>query len=458
MLVEYTCQGGTHTEERWAPNESFWTPPGGGTGGTGGTPTTTTATTVPGAPAGAHLLIDEVPTTLKSATDLSCLAVQDNGSFSFEAADSELCQFFIPKTAVIGGPGIILRRVEDETMCMGRVASGVGIVSCADPLALWVDQVEADGLRFRLSPAGLLNKCLTRSSNNLFLNDQCNAGTYSATSLFYDKAIPVPAGTGFGELESPGTRVTLIRPDGNAVVVEVVKTGFRLYPVFKVLGSGSAVGVFLTVLAQDGGIGSGLKRHEVFPNIFSQNGVQSQKRNAVEKSMPDSKKAKCYALTVDRLGSAVEGPDAPVWPDIWSSYGVSGPTNQTTIAAMFYCWKNKGEVGWRSGVAMAASRGGYMPDLPGDLLPLDPTIRNNPGQNNGTYDAERKLLSWALGVTKEDTVGVATITHSGLVPTCPQCSGAIKLFNDKRKFITLDNPESSFFFKRDPYQAVGYVL
>jgi hypothetical protein len=163
MLVEYTCQGGTHTEERWAPNESFWTAPGGTGGGTGGTPTTTTATTIPGTPAGAHLLEEGLPTDLVVSSDLSCLNFSRSAGVFSSPAELE-CDIFMP---VLTAGGFKLKILPEETTCLE--VSGINIVEASCGGTVWADQIQPDGLRFSLRPSTDTSQCLTQYGSSAVL-------------------------------------------------------------------------------------------------------------------------------------------------------------------------------------------------------------------------------------------------------------------------------------------------
>ena len=160
MLVEYTCQGGTHTEERWAPNESFWTaPPGTGGGGTGGTPTTT----IPGTPAGAHLLEDGLPTDLVVSSDLSCLNFSRSAGVFSSPAELE-CDMFMP---VLTAGGFKLKILPEETTCLE--VSGISIVEASCGGTVWADQIQPDGLRFSLRPSTDTSQCLSQYGSSAVL-------------------------------------------------------------------------------------------------------------------------------------------------------------------------------------------------------------------------------------------------------------------------------------------------
>jgi hypothetical protein len=159
MLVEYTCQGGTHTEERWAPNESFWTAPG----GTGGTPTTTTATTIPGTPAGAHLLEDGLPTDLVVSSDLGCLNFARAAGVFSPPAELE-CDMFMP---VLTAGGFKLKILPEETTCLE--VSGISLVEATCGGTVWADQIQPDGLKFSLRPSTDTSQCLSQYGSSAAL-------------------------------------------------------------------------------------------------------------------------------------------------------------------------------------------------------------------------------------------------------------------------------------------------
>ncbi len=160
MLVEYTCQGGTHTEERWAPNESFWTaPPGTGGDGGGGTPTTT----IPGTPAGAHLLEDGLPTDLVVSSDLSCLNFSRSAGVFSSPAELE-CDMFMP---VLTAGGFKLKILPEETTCLE--VSGINIVEASCGGTVWADQIQPDGLRFSLRPSTDTSQCLSQYGSSAVL-------------------------------------------------------------------------------------------------------------------------------------------------------------------------------------------------------------------------------------------------------------------------------------------------
>jgi hypothetical protein len=184
MLVEYNCQGGTHTEERWAPNESFWTALG-GTGGTGGTPTTTspaTVTTTPGTPAGAHLLEDGRITPFEVVSDLRCMLVAADGFISV-GTPSEECEIFKP--SLIAG-GFQFRKFGGADECMALAGYSVSIAPCS-AATVWTDNPGADPVtkRFPIRPAADLSACLTvNAAGLLFLAQSCSSPTLD--QLWYD--------------------------------------------------------------------------------------------------------------------------------------------------------------------------------------------------------------------------------------------------------------------------------
>jgi hypothetical protein len=138
-------------------------------------------------------------------------------------------------------------------------------------------------------------------------------------------------------------------------------------------------------------------------------------------------------------------------------------------SAMFYCWKNPDDVFWHSGVAIQIS--GESPanipellapppqvNLPGEI-PIDPSITYADGAVKGRYDAERKLLNWALSVTAKEpdlgTVGIAYLAHAGKLATCPQCSTAIQYFKQERRRILLASGGASDWFQSNPWMHIG---
>lgn len=136
MLVEYTCQGGTHTEENWAPNESFWTaPPGTGGGGTGGGPSTTLPPVIPSG--GARF--GDGATTIKSALgDNVCVSFQGDS----DVTETGICDEFFVARLVPGG--YIFQRLYDSK-CLTSVNLSLVLASCSE-LAPLPSQVFQEGV------------------------------------------------------------------------------------------------------------------------------------------------------------------------------------------------------------------------------------------------------------------------------------------------------------------------
>ncbi len=111
-----------------------------------------------------------------------------------------------------------------------------------------------------------------------------------------------------------------------------------------------------------------------------------------------------------------------------------------TVAWMYYCWQNPGELFWRSGMAMtisgsATNSGASIPNLNYSFSKM--TVGTS--EATSLEDAEHKLLDWALGQTEKGTVGIAGMAHMGPLDTCTSCQVAIQYFQNERKFILLIN-------------------
>jgi hypothetical protein len=226
MLVEYNCQGGTHTEERWAPNESFWTAPG-GTGGTGGTDGGVTTTTTPiNPPVGAHLLTIDVPTLIKSSSDLACLSIQENSTYAFEPQGSDTCQFFDP-ALVAGSPGgIILRQIENETQCLGHSGLLITLIPCVAVGAIWNDPPDADGLRFGLNLMIDGQKYCAFLQGSVFaLSTQCDS--VNPSFLFYDDKPSLPGSVNLQDFYDLKNKITIVKPNGEALRARVIRIAGR---------------------------------------------------------------------------------------------------------------------------------------------------------------------------------------------------------------------------------------
>jgi hypothetical protein len=473
MLVEYNCQGGTHTEERWAPNESFWTAPG-GTGGTGGTDGGVTTTTTPiNPPVGAHLLTIDVPTLIKSSSDLACLSIQENSTYAFEPQGSDTCQFFDP-ALVAGSPGgIILRQIENETQCLGHSGLLITLIPCVAVGAIWNDPPDADGLRFGLNLMIDGQKyCAFRQGSVFALSTQCDS--VNPSFLFYDDKPSLPGSVNLQDFYDLKNKITIVKPNGEALRARVIRIAGRARSVLQYTGKVGAGYAFVATLSQTGSIGGGLKKHEVFPGLFESPGANNKSReNPLEVEMKEDDESSCKNLVVNRMTSLIESSqfdptaNGRIWEEAWVAFGLgAGSANQNTLAAAFYCWKNPGE-GWRSGVAMAAS------GIPGTTviseitplgivpfdgpIPIDPNITANNGNVIGQVDAERKILTWALTVTSPSTYGVMSLTHFGNRTTCGQCIGGISYFSTKRPLIVVNGSAGkSFWFNRLPYEIRGY--
>jgi Novel AID APOBEC clade 1 len=193
MLVEYTCQGGTHTEERWAPNESFWTAPG-GTGGTGGTPTTTTATTIPSSTGGYGdagpypLLRDSQMTFLHDFNRSSCLGFSGN-TLRDVPYSNENCLTFFPMAEVDRNGDQTYRgvRLSTENGCLEALpGGGAGVSGCNDSAAQnFQDVIGSLPNRFSqdlftlrsVSASGI--SCLTRNSSGAVDFQPCDPSSPS---------------------------------------------------------------------------------------------------------------------------------------------------------------------------------------------------------------------------------------------------------------------------------------
>ena len=145
MLVEYNCQGGTHTEERWAPNESFWTAPGGTGGGVSTTTTPTTATTIP---IGTDFF-DAVETSIKSFNG-GCVDHGDDGDGAITALG---CPIWTPEG---GYSQMLFHPNVDLSRCLQTDGAVLTIGDCA-PFA-YNQQV-------RLTPVGNQWHLLAFNSN-----------------------------------------------------------------------------------------------------------------------------------------------------------------------------------------------------------------------------------------------------------------------------------------------------
>ena len=456
MLVEYTCQGGTHTEERWAPNESFWTAPG-GTGGTGGG-TGGTPTTVPPAPAGAKFFEDTIPTTIESAQDLTCLARTDSGRFLFVSAGTDSCEFFNPE---LFGSGIRLHILEADQLCLGLLTGEVQEVDCNGLHTVWSD-IQAGGFKqFVMRLNSLSAGCLSRSSDLAYYSPSC--GSPGIESLFYDRDVSSTAllDEHFFDYD---TSDVLIREKGDPLVIERIGLGRKIIKVVKILKTAGPGFVFLSTLMQDGGLSGGLPKQNIFPNLYTENPAQLRPKlyARVSKTLRDNEESRCKDLVNQRATSLVEGPDQAMnamREDI--GWNVGATKTGRTIAVLFYCWKEPNEFVWRSGVAMAISGGtnGDLPALNSDFIgpfPVDPTIVNAGGDVLGVYDAERKLLSWAFGQTSTITIGTASLAHSGPSTMCPQCRSLYTFFNDRRKGIVFNYDGRSDWFRNFPsYMHMG---
>jgi hypothetical protein len=153
MLVEYTCQGGTHTEERWAPNESFWVAPG-GTGGTGGTPTTPTTTSATIVPNGAHSFVHGLETPIET-TDGRCITQTAAGQLGLSNSEAG-CMYFVP--SLVGEAAAPWAIVDQNGFCLGGT-SYLLLMDC-DGLSRWSDVSIQPNTAFKFRFKGDDNSCL----------------------------------------------------------------------------------------------------------------------------------------------------------------------------------------------------------------------------------------------------------------------------------------------------------
>jgi hypothetical protein len=190
MLIEYTChRNGTSTEEHWAPQETFWTPPVGTVtvtttipGGT--TPTTIpsstgTTTSLPPAPTGAHLFEDGVLTPLQSVTDLSCLTIDSLNTFGTSLTGD--CESFIPE---LNAGSWLLHRALDYDNCLTNTGYQLSTAPCTTA-AHWTDR-NIDGLKFAIRPTTDETMCLELGGPAAFLKLGCTTPTNK--QLWYDAA------------------------------------------------------------------------------------------------------------------------------------------------------------------------------------------------------------------------------------------------------------------------------
>jgi hypothetical protein len=237
MLVEYTCQGGTHTEERWAPNESFWTDPG-GTGGTGGTPTTTTATTILGGvgttiPPGTTFQ-DGIQSFLKTPDQSQCIGKGFSGEPILVASDGDnQCVEFIPSLTT---GGFNFQATEGECLLVGGSSLAPSFAPCG-PATVLVDRVTT----YPLVEIRSATSCLTRFGT-LVLLATC-AGL--ATQEWVDPS-PTASPLGFGALPLPNPTPLPVRPSLSLVPTPVAAPA-GLSPVWTLIGSAAlTAGAYLT--------------------------------------------------------------------------------------------------------------------------------------------------------------------------------------------------------------------
>jgi Alpha/beta hydrolase len=207
MLIEYTChRDGTSTEEHWAPQETFWTPPVTivTTTTTTTTPvvvsggTTSTPTTTPGGlPTGTHTIENGTITPFEQFINgnLTCITA-DGGSYKMLPEPADCLDFKPIQTA----GGFRFQHVLEPSACITRsTAYTVTKGTCTDNNSIWNDEYAIDGLRLALRP---MQPGTTQTNYTQCINVNPTGG------LFVDLNCTKPTGT-----DLPDTQLWL---DGKA--------------------------------------------------------------------------------------------------------------------------------------------------------------------------------------------------------------------------------------------------
>lgn len=207
----------------------------------------------------------------------------------------------------------------------------------------------------------------------------------------------------------------------------------------------------LTILP-GGGIGGGLTRNEIFPNLFQPNGQAQPRIRAQAQDRKRNREADCRSSAYNRYLSLVENnnrADGGIWTAAAANMQIT-PTNTRTIASLFYCWSNDGGATWEAGVItqISGGPGQAIPDIVdvfSDELPIDPSIRAMNGEIRNQVDAERKVLLAALHQTHTGTIGAAYLVHSGPSVQCSQCGLALGSFKGQRLGIAVGQSHSDWW-------------